>query len=66
MLLSILINNAMETLSISLEDFIATKLLGLSLVSDESTASFVQGIIEEDSFEAEVIYTKLIGTCYGD
>lgn len=45
----------METLPSSLEDFIATKLLALSLVSDESTASFVQGIIEEDSFEAEVI-----------
>jgi hypothetical protein len=38
----------------SLEDLIISKLSSLGLTHDESTASFVQGIIEEESFEPEV------------
>lgn len=45
---------AMTSLPASLEDLISAKLAALGLQHDESTTSFVQGIVEEDSFEPEV------------
>lgn len=38
----------------SLQDFILLKLQSLELNADESNADFIEGIIEEESFEDEV------------
>lgn len=43
----------MDSLPTSLQEFILQKLSSLSLASDESNADFIEGIINEDSFEPE-------------
>lgn len=51
----------MESLPNSLQEFILQKLSSLSLASDESNADFIEGIINEDSFEPEDKRSAILG-----
>ncbi|CEQ38621.1 SPOSA6832_00065, partial [Sporobolomyces salmonicolor] len=53
-------------LSIPLEELIVTKLAALGLKSDEDTAEFVKGIVEEESFEPEDRKSAIMGMLEAD
>jgi len=48
-------------LSVPLDQLIASKLGSLSLRDDEETVTFVQGLVEEDSFEPEDRKSAILG-----
>ncbi|GAA5969735.1 hypothetical protein JCM21900_006167 [Sporobolomyces salmonicolor] len=53
-------------LSIPLDELIVTKLAALGLKSDEDTAEFVKGIVEEESFEPEDRKSAIMGMLEAD
>ncbi|GAA5907520.1 hypothetical protein JCM5296_004104 [Sporobolomyces johnsonii] len=53
-------------LSIPLEELIVTRLAALGLKSDEDTAEFVKGIVEEESFEPEDRKSAIMGMLEAD